>query len=90
MSATDPIPAVSPAGFDVGDQRLPTSQPIISPECRERAALMVMDMILWRTPEEVAGGPSAEARKQFSDPLMRDEALTHVDMLIAALLGGRA
>jgi hypothetical protein len=89
VSRHAPLPPPSPRGFDAGDVPLPSSQPLIAHAQRERAALLLTDVILGRTPEELAGaGPSLEAKLHFMDGLVRDEALAHVDMLIGVLLGG--
>ncbi|WP_272473663.1 hypothetical protein [Baekduia alba] len=75
-----------PIGFDPGTADLPQRHRDLTVEGLEAAARIVAAIALQATPEDVARGDfETEVRDLWMDRLQRDEAMAHVDLLVAAL-----
>ena len=75
----------APAGFWPDGPPLPATRLDVDEERRERAALLVLAIGRYYTPDELVAGVPADITAAFRDDLERDEALAHVDLLLEVL-----
>ena len=79
------LPGIPP-GFDAGDIVMPATPTSRPPEERCWLAAIIVHAIAYgATPEDLAVGISPHLTASFLDPLAREEALAHVDLLLGVL-----
>lgn len=81
--------AIDPSGFDPGPADLPPRRVDVPRSRREQAALRLLAVAYGHCPERIVRGIEPRILRAFEDPLERDEALAHVDLVLDVLDGRR-